>query len=132
MLDRMAVGELPRKHHVALRAPNGALRYEHCLTRDGFDGAYSILYRERRPQALEAIALPAHVPDRISLAAEADTSALRRRHFRTSAVAAGTGWLASRMPLLCNRDVTLSESKPSQEDALYFENADADELFFVR
>ena len=107
MLDRMAVGELPRKHHVALRAPNGALRYEHCLTRDGFDGAYSILYRERRPQSLAATALPDNVPSSVSLSEGTHANVLQRRHYRTSALAAGTSWLASRVPLLSNRDVTL-------------------------
>jgi homogentisate 1,2-dioxygenase len=51
MLDRMVVGQVPRKHHVALRDPAGRLRHEECLTREGFDGPYTILYHEGRPHA---------------------------------------------------------------------------------
>ena len=48
MLDRMAAGALPGKHHVQLRQ-DGELRHEECFTRDGFDGPYTILYHLRRP-----------------------------------------------------------------------------------
>jgi homogentisate 1,2-dioxygenase len=49
MLDRMQVGEVAKKHHVQLRGPDGALRFEECFTRDGFDGPYTIMYHLRRP-----------------------------------------------------------------------------------
>ena len=52
MIERASLGELPAKHHITLRAggtADGALRYEHCLTRQGFDGAYSILYHRSLP-----------------------------------------------------------------------------------
>ena len=55
MLERLAFGELPRKHHLALRGADGRLFYEACLTRQGFDGPYSILYHQHRPQALRAV-----------------------------------------------------------------------------
>ena len=38
MLDRMTRATVPDKHHTALRDDGGRLRYEECLTRDGFDG----------------------------------------------------------------------------------------------
>ena len=55
MLERLSFGELPAKHHIALRDASGVLRYEHCLTRAGFDGPYSIAYHVHRPQALRAV-----------------------------------------------------------------------------
>ena len=54
MLERMNAGEIPAKHHIALRDTEGNLRYEECLTRDGFDGPYTILYHLRRPHLQEA------------------------------------------------------------------------------
>jgi gluconolactonase len=45
----MCVGDVARKHHIQLRGPDGALRYEECFTRDGFEGPYTILYHLRRP-----------------------------------------------------------------------------------
>ena len=49
MLDRIACGSFPRKHHIAHRDPAGNLRWEECLTQKGFDGPYTIFYHERRP-----------------------------------------------------------------------------------
>ena len=44
MIDRMVAGQVPDKPHTALRDPEGRLRHEECLTRDGFDGPFTILY----------------------------------------------------------------------------------------
>ena len=130
MLDRMVAGSLPRKHHVALHGPDGALRYEQCLTRDGFDGAYTILYHEQRPHALAPIACAYPAPP---LIADDDAApSLRRRHYRSSELPPGGAPIASRVPLLWNADVTLSLLRPTAEDPLYFINADGDELFFAR
>jgi hypothetical protein len=41
VLERIVAGDVPAKHHIALRH-GGALRHEECLTRDGFDGPYTI------------------------------------------------------------------------------------------
>ena len=49
MLQRIVQGEVPAKHHIALRGGDGALRHEECITRDGFEGAYTIAYHEHRP-----------------------------------------------------------------------------------
>ena len=49
MLDRMTAGTVPDKPHTALRDAAGQLRHEECLTRDGFEGAFTILYHEQRP-----------------------------------------------------------------------------------
>ncbi|MDQ2645661.1 MAG: hypothetical protein M3020_17735, partial [Myxococcota bacterium] len=49
MIERQRQGDLPRKHHVAHQDAAGRLRYEHCITRQGFDGPYTIAYHERRP-----------------------------------------------------------------------------------
>jgi len=49
VIDRMQLGEVPPKHHVALRGKDGTLRWEECLTRRGFDGAYTIVYHQERP-----------------------------------------------------------------------------------
>lgn len=133
MLDRMAVGELPSKPHTVLRGADGALCHEECLTRNGFDGPFSILYHRGRPQAwareptqtvlqpLAAERLRAHAP-----------AALTRRHYRTRALQAAGTWLSARTPLLENADVLLSAAKPTQSDTAYSVNADADELWFVR
>ncbi len=49
MLDRMIAGVVPDKPHTALRDDAGQLRHEECLTREGFDGPFTILYHLERP-----------------------------------------------------------------------------------
>lgn len=124
MLDRIACGELAAKPHTALRDAQGNLRYEECLTRVGFDGPFSILYHLHRPQALQPTAAGSGLP--LVAAGEPDR-ALRRRHYRSSALPAG-----ERAPLLENTDLLISIAKPRQSDVAYRVNADADELWFVR
>ncbi|HEX4339668.1 MAG TPA: homogentisate 1,2-dioxygenase [Polyangiaceae bacterium] len=131
MLDRVAVGELPPKHHLALRGPAGELRYEECLTRAGFDGPYTILYHVHRPHAL-APAPSGHVAvsPRARRAAD-DDSGLRRRHYRTQAHGVGGPPMDARLPVLFNDDVVIGILKATADDPAYFVNADGDELLFV-
>jgi homogentisate 1,2-dioxygenase len=111
-----------------LRGPRGELRYEECLTREGFDGPYTILYHEQRPH-VQAVAGPGvgfKVPSPTS------SDALARHHYRSfdlprEAAAATT----ARVPLLFNRDVVIGCSFPSADDVAYFSNADGDDLYFV-
>jgi homogentisate 1,2-dioxygenase len=132
MLDRIAAGELPPKHHTALRSPTGTLRHEECITRAGFDGPYSILYHQHRPHALE----PTHTRHAAAALQRAhgmgDPGSLRRRHFRTTLLPPTGAPVDSRVPLLFNEDVALFTLKPSRSDTVYFVDADGDELFFVR
>jgi homogentisate 1,2-dioxygenase len=124
MLDRVTEGEVAKKHHVALRAADGSFRHEECLTREGFDGPYSILYHLNRPHALtqtrtESRAVPA----------SSARSGLRRRHYRTARMgASGTDAVA----LLTSPSIAITVGRPSGEDAVYRVRADADELWFVR
>lgn len=129
MLERAAGGELPPKHHVALRGSDGSLRYEECLTRRGFDGAYTILYHLHPPQRMVPKSQPA-TPLPMRRATSAD--ALRRRHVPTEGIAADAHSWAHRIPLLFNADLTLGIARPVSSGAPYFVNADGDELFFVR
>jgi len=128
MLERMAVGELPAKHHTALRAGDGRLRYEECLTRAGFDGPYTILYHERRPheqrvaEARHGFTLPEITPAR----------ALARRHYKTFELPSSRAApVDARVPLLFNDDVVVGVARPGAEDPVYFANGDADDLYFI-
>src|SRR5262245_43103186 len=83
MLDRMQLGDVPRKHHIQLRGPKGELRYEECFTRDGFDGPYTILHHQRRPHT-HRITAPAHGWPAPVAAADRP---LAKRHYRTGGLA---------------------------------------------
>jgi homogentisate 1,2-dioxygenase len=129
MLDRMQVGEVAAKHHIALRDAAGNLRWEECLTRDGFEGPYTILYHRERPH--EQRVTKAEHGWRLPEAAGADRP-LQKRHYRSQDLPSrGGASVDSRVPLLFNADVTLSISRPSEADPVYFVNGDADELHYV-
>lgn len=151
MLDRITVGRIPAKPHTALRDEAGRLMYEECLTRDGFDGPFTILYHQNRPHLAEivpALAVEDAAAARIApgwaapqAAADARTRPLARRHYRTpellrafdvtSEPAVNGAPLIGRTPLLFNDDVVISTVVASISDSVYFANGDADELLFV-
>ncbi|HEV8547777.1 MAG TPA: homogentisate 1,2-dioxygenase [Polyangiaceae bacterium] len=127
MLERRVVGSVPEKPHLQAQAPSGQPLYEECLTRAGFDGPFSILYRLHRPHEAE----PAVLSGRFSAPEVTRERPLLRRHYRCLAAPNGGTPAEARTALLVNRDVTLGFARPSMADATYFTNADGDELFFV-
>jgi homogentisate 1,2-dioxygenase len=136
MLDRVCAGMVPAKPHIVFRSAAGALYYEECVTRDGFDGAFSILYHEGRPheaEPVEGVARGFPVPEPVASGSRREGGAdLLRRHYRCLALQHGEGGpLESRRPLLFNEDVVIGFVQPRGPDRAYFVNSDADDLFFV-
>ena len=129
MLDRICAGRVPSKPHIVFRSESGAQYYEECVTRDGFDGAFSILYHEGRPHEAEPVP-----GSGAGFAAPASAAAahLLRRHYRCLELGpTGASPLQARRPLLFNADVVVGFVRPAGADAAYFVNADADDLFFI-
>lgn len=128
MLDRMAQGALPAKHHIQLRQ-DGELRFEECFTRDGFDGPYTILYHQRRPHthrlapATHGWRPPAEAPGE---------RALQKRHYRAADLARTAGpQQDTRTALVFNDDVIAGVAFPTAPDAAYSVNGDGDELIYI-
>jgi len=130
VLERRSFGDLPAKAHTALRSPStGALRYEECITRAGFDGPYSVVYHERRPHEAE----PINGAHGWELLSGQPQRALTRHHFRGfEQPRRGGAPLEARVPLLENDDLVISVLAPDAEDRTYFVNADGDQLLFIR
>jgi homogentisate 1,2-dioxygenase len=131
MLDRMVAGIVPDKPHTALRDEAGRLRHEECLTRDGFDGPFTILYHADRPHiaapvgAVHGWEIPEHD--------DAEPRPLARRHYRSQELPRRGGPpVDARVPLLFNDDVVISIVHPDEADPVYFANGDGDDLYFVR
>jgi homogentisate 1,2-dioxygenase len=127
-MERQRAGVVARKHHVALRE-SGALRHEECLTRDGFDGPYTILYHVNRPHAQR----PAPTTHGWEVARDdGEARPLRKRHYQSQRLpAVDKSPLDARVPLLGNSDVVLSVLRPRGADACYFSNGDGDDLFYI-
>lgn len=129
MLDRLCVGRVPPKPHLVFESDRGKFHYEECITRAGFDGAFSIVYHEHRPHE----ALPVQASHQFPVPLTQARPSLSRRHFRCLELSTrGGAPLECRTPLLFNEQVVLGFSRPTREDPAYFVNADADELHFVQ
>ena len=126
-MERLCRGEVPAKHHIAFRDEDGNLRWEECLTRDGFEGAYSLLYHELRPHE----ALPAEVAHGYAAPVAAEVN-LQRRHFQTQDFPRlGGPPVDARRPLLFNKDVVITHVTPDEADPVYVTNADGDDLYWI-
>lgn len=135
MLDRTSLGQLPRKHHTALRDEASALYYEHVLTRHGFEGAYSILYHRSLPPR-DVAHRPAPLPPDPPLPSPgcgpaAPDDPLHRRHLRAARLSGGGDAIESRRVLLHNREVAIGLCLPDVALPRYFANGDGDELYFI-
>ncbi|WP_224248404.1 homogentisate 1,2-dioxygenase [Hyalangium gracile] len=128
MFERRVVGKVPRKHHIQLRDEKGTLMYEECITRDGFEGPYTIAYHQKAPhtQGLSEAGHGWKAPEAVT------GRALAKRHYKTQELKrVGGAPIDARVPLLFNADVTLGVVHPTEEDPVYFNNADGDDLFYI-
>jgi homogentisate 1,2-dioxygenase len=124
----MQLGDVPRKHHVQLRGDDGALRFEECFTRDGFDGPYTILYHLRRPH-VHKLAPAEHG---WSNATAGPARALAKRHYKSGELAhRGGPSIDARVPLLFNSDLVAGVAFPTSHDPVYVADGDADQLVYV-
>ncbi|MDQ3033082.1 MAG: homogentisate 1,2-dioxygenase [Myxococcota bacterium] len=129
MIERLVFGEIPRKHHIALAGPGGELRWEECITQDGFEGPYTICYHQQRPHE-QRLAPTTHG---WTLPKATDDVRLAKRHYVTPQLETKGGpAIDARVPLLFNADVTISVAKPDAPDPVYLVDGDADTLVFVR
>lgn len=135
MIDHHRLGTLPAKHHIALRRPDGPgadgcpVYYEHCVTRGGFDGPYSILYRENNPgQEVRTEPAPfAYDVEWVDPAGET----LERTHVPSGGLAGGGTLWESHRVLMGNDDVHVGTAEPTERDSGLCQNGDGDLLLFV-
>ncbi len=127
MIHRLQRGTVPDKPHTALYV-DGELAFEHCVTRRGFESAYTILYHRRPPHwVTEEEDLGPHP----GLAELAWDGAVRRRHFKPAELPVGGSAFSSRKLFLGNKDLGMWVARPDRDDDTLVANADADELTFV-
>lgn len=128
MIQYHSLGKKPPKPHTAFYE-DGKLLMEHCHTREGFEGPFSVLYYRIPPtdeNAVEQIRIPGFCP--FEPLAE---QPLYRRHIKTQNLTAKGDFLDSRRVLLFNSDVHMSMVKPTEKSSRFFSNADGDEMYFV-
>lgn len=125
------LGKLPAKHHIALRnnapGPDGDLHYEHCITRGGFDGPYSILYRKHNPGAeLDIRDAGMTAPEWTDISGKH----LHRHHVPSGGLAKRGHLYQSTTWLIGNNDVWMGTAEPTEPDTGLVQNGDGDLLLF--
>jgi homogentisate 1,2-dioxygenase len=120
------LGKIPRKRHIAFRAPDGKLYPEQLVGNEGFTGPSSLLYHVRPPTTVKSARRIRDVKY------EVDTDrTLKHRHFRTARLARGGSPTLDRTPLLFNDDVAMLYAQPDQQDEHFYRNAQGDEVVYV-
>jgi homogentisate 1,2-dioxygenase len=131
----LKLGETPRKHHVRFpRAVDASfkregLHYEHVVTTEGFDRAYSILYHMKPPTRVKRVEL-----FREATLKPAAPSPLRHHHLRSANIVRAGDPYTGRVPLMFNADITCCRCRPATTmDAGYdfYRNGRSDDIIFV-
>jgi homogentisate 1,2-dioxygenase len=128
MLQRLALGQLPPKPHTTLYEGQRLLM-EQMITREGFNGPYSVLYYREPPTdevAVSAFELPGFCP--VTLA---EDEPLKRRHILSQKLAPAGDYLTGRRTLLVSDALDMGICKPVAGTRMFFSNGDGDELYFV-
>src|SRR5258706_4570897 len=121
------LGNIPPKRHTIFEKPGGGIHYEQLFGTVGFDGMASLLYHLQRPTQVRSINTPKNVMP--AIAVERNLTARILKGFE---VPAGGDIIASRHPLMINKDIHIGLAAPTESMHNYFyKNADCDELFFI-
>ncbi len=117
---------MPHKRHIQFRRADGGLYAEELFSTKGFESVYSLLYHERPPTAtLEVRAWQRPV------FAFLPNEPLRNRHLRTDRLNTTGDAITARVPMLGNKDLTVSVAPVTQGMEYFYRNVGGDELLFV-
>ena len=101
------LGEMPRKHHIWFsrngQGPtykNEGIAYEHVITTEGFNEAYSIMYHLRPPTRVRNVKLL-----KCEELKKVTDSPLRHHHLKTANIPRRGDLYTGRVPILFNKDV---------------------------
>ncbi len=127
------LGSIPPKRHIQHRTPidesfrSEGMFYEHVLTTDGFDRAYSIMYHRRPPTRIRRLELLPAKP-----VEPAEGLPLQPHHLRSGAMPRHGDAITGRVPLMFNDDLVAYRCRPANAQQVLYRNGAADELVFVQ
>lgn len=120
------LGDLPQKHHVQFRKPDGGLYTEQLFSTRGFSGPMSTLYHINQPTEVVGWEdLGSVAPTFL------DDEPVRHRHLLTADMPARGDAITGRTCILGNQDVTWSQAKVAEQMPHFYKNADGDECLFI-
>ncbi|REJ68173.1 MAG: homogentisate 1,2-dioxygenase [Planctomycetota bacterium] len=126
------LGTLPPKRHTRLARDveeshlGEGLYYEHVVTTEGFERAYSILYHLRPPTRVRQVELVERVEPQA-----AEDQPLRHHHLRAGQLPREGDPIVGRVPLLFNDDLVCYRALPQEPQKELYRNGAADEVIFV-
>lgn len=126
------LGELPPKRHIQMKRDaqdsylGEGLYYEHVITTEGFDRAYSITYHLRPPTRVTRVE---HLGN-INIE-KADEGGLSHRHIRSQDLPRSGDPIQGRIPMLFNDDLVAWRCKPAEQQETIYRNGAADEVIFI-
>jgi homogentisate 1,2-dioxygenase len=135
MPQYLKVGQIPRKHHIrfpreqATSFKGEGLHYEHIVTTEGFDRAYSILYHLKPPTRVKSVALVGEWAPKA-----AAPSPLRHHHLKTAELPRRGDPYTGRVPLMFNQDMICSRCRPATAMAGgfdFYRNGQFDDIIFI-
>ncbi len=129
MIHRMTLGQVPAKPHTTFYE-NGKLLMEQMITREGFNGPFSILYYRIPPTdefEVEEATIPGFCPFEL-----VEKQPLHRRHIKSQNVKPAGDFLTGRRTLLVNKSLQMGIIKPCEPARHFFSNGDGDECYFVK
>ena len=120
------LGQLPKKHHIQFRQPDGTLYAEQVFGTRGFSGPMSTLYHQNLPTEVVGF------EDRGSVKVEyLEDEPLRHRHLKTATMQPHGDAISGRVPLMGNQDVEWHQVVVAEQMEHFYKNADGDEVLFV-
>src|SRR5207237_49700 len=115
------LGEMPRKHHIWFHrngaAPtykNEGIAYEHVITTEGFNEAFSIMYHLRPPTRVRNVKLL-----KCEELKKVTDSPLRHHHLKTADIPRKGDIYTGRIPILFNQDMTAWRARPEKANGKY-------------
>ena len=120
-------GQFPHKRHTQFRKENGELYHEELFGTIGFDGMSSLLYHNHPPTMVKEVGESIDIAPKIAV--EKNMKAYRLKGFDVKPT---QDYLESRVPVLTNKDCTITLAAPTASMTDYFyKNAQNDEVVFV-
>ena len=120
-------GQFPHKRHTQFRKENGSLFHEELFGTIGFDGMSSLLYHVHPPTMVKEVGASKSIAPKIAV-----DKNMKAYRFKGFDVKPTEDYLESRVPVLTNKDCTISLAAPTSTMHSYFyKNAQNDEVVFI-
>ncbi|HYG74001.1 MAG TPA: homogentisate 1,2-dioxygenase domain-containing protein [Planctomycetota bacterium] len=130
MPNYLRFGDVPAKRHIRLPRENAfnqeGIAYEHVVTTEGFNRAYSIMYHLRPPTRVRKVEMAGSWEIK-----KADEQVLRHYHLKTAQMPRSGDPISGRVPMMYNADVICYRCRPATQQTVLFRNGAADEVIFV-